>query len=110
MGWEDLNRRVLDQDGAELLHTLFPGGRVIGRKYIMTNPTIPGAPVDSFSIDIDTWVWKDEAFEGPSEERKHHCGFDPISLYAYLRGINKFARAKRALERALNRYLGGSHG
>lgn len=70
-----------------VLQQWLPDGHVRGSEYIATNPTRQDKEPGSFSVNIRTGIWKDFA-----------CGDgggDPVSLYAYLHGLQQGEAAKQ---------------
>lgn len=66
-----------------------PGGKKIGREYVAASPE--GGPGDSFSVNMETGVWKD--FANPVEK-----GGDMISWYARNRGIKSGEAAREIMK------------
>ncbi len=75
-----------------LVQVWLPGGKFRGQEYIARNPRREDRNLGSFSINTATGKWCDFA----TGDR----GSDPVSLYAYLRGIGQ-AEAARELAREL---------
>jgi hypothetical protein len=69
-----------------------PDGRRRGREYVARNPTRNERRPGSFSINLVSGAWADFATGDK--------GGDPVSFYAYLRGIRQ-ADAARELARLL---------
>jgi hypothetical protein len=65
-----------------LVERWLPGGRRRKNEYIARNPTRHDTHVGSFCINLRTGKWADFALSKVS-------GSDPISLFAYLRGIKQ---------------------
>lgn len=76
----------------ELLSSWLPGGRIIGREYIVRNPKRDDKHPGSFRINIQTGRWADFA----TSDR----GGDLISLYAFLNNIPQ-AQAARIIANKL---------
>jgi putative DNA primase/helicase len=91
---EDINRIVLGQIDAFLAEWL-PGGRVENSEYVVRNPTRADNKPGSFRINLNKGVWADFATSD--------SGSDPISLYAYIKGISQGEAIK-----ALKDRLGGA--
>ena|SRR5262249_45391678 len=70
-----------------LLGRWLPGGRTRGDEYVALNPTREDHHLGSFRINIKTGRWADFA-TGDS-------GGDPISLFAYLHGLEQIEAARR---------------
>lgn len=70
-----------------LLNQWCPGGRMQGREYVALNPTRSDSQSGSFSINLDTGVWKDFA-TGDN-------GGDLVALVAYLDGVKQGEAAQR---------------
>lgn len=78
-----------------LLARWLPDGQRSGQEWVARNPTRADRRAGSFKINMNTGRWSDFA-TGDS-------GGDPISLYAYLKGLTQVEAA-----RALNDMLGGA--
>lgn len=70
-----------------VLNQWCPGGRMQGREYVTLNPTRSDSQAGSFSINLDSGVWKDFA-TGDS-------GGDLVALVAYLDGVKQGEAAQR---------------
>lgn len=70
-----------------VLNQWCPGGRMQGREYVALNPTRSDSQAGSFSINLDTGVWKDFA-TGDN-------GGDLVALVAYLDGVKQGEAAQR---------------
>lgn len=73
-----------------LLATWLPDGRQRGQEWVALNPTRSDRHTGSFKINVVTGYWADFATGDK--------GGDPVSLYAYLKGISQ-SDAARALSR-----------
>ncbi|WP_249219029.1 hypothetical protein [Loktanella sp. SALINAS62] len=71
-----------------LLATWLPDGRRYGQEWIARNPTRADRHAGSFKVNTVTGRWADFA--------TGDTGGDPVSLYAYIRGL-KQSDAARAL-------------
>ena len=71
-----------------LLATWLPDGRRRGQEWVALNPTRSDRRVGSFKINVVTGQWADFATGDK--------GGDPVSLYAYLKGMSQ-SDAARAL-------------
>lgn len=65
---------------------LTSGGKRIGHEYVALNPTRKDTSPGSFKINLRTGRWADFA--------TGDTGGDPVSLYAYLKGIKQLQAAK----------------
>lgn len=63
---------------------LAEGGKLVGKEFQMLNPNRDDGNLGSFSINIETGVWKD--FAGGDEAK----GGDVISLVAYILDVNQY--------------------
>jgi putative DNA primase/helicase len=70
-----------------VLNQWCPGGRIQGREYVALNPTRSDSQAGSFSVNLDTGVWKDFA-TGDN-------GGDLVALVAYLEGVKQGEAAQR---------------
>lgn len=70
-----------------VLNQWCPGGRMQGREYVTLNPTRSDSQAGSFSINVDSGVWKDFA-TGDN-------GGDLVALVAYLDGVKQGEAAHR---------------
>ncbi len=75
----------------DILHEWIPGGKVSGNEFKAKNPTRVDNKAGSFSVNITTAKWGDFA-TGDS-------GGDPVSLYAYIRGLGQGDAAKELADR-----------
>ena len=75
------------RDLAVILHRWLPDGRVRGREFVARNPTRNDRRPGSFSINLNTGVWKD--FSSGDK------GGDPVSLCAFLFGLSQGDAAKK---------------
>ena len=64
-----------------LVPSWLPGGRIIGREYIIRNPTRVDNNPGSFRINLQTGHWADFAID--------EKGGDLISLYAYINNTSQ---------------------
>jgi hypothetical protein len=71
-----------------LLAAWLPDGRQVGQEWVALNPTRSDRRAGSFKINIGTGRWADFATGDK--------GGDPVSLYAYLKGMSQ-SDAARAL-------------
>lgn len=71
-----------------LLDRWLPGGRRIGREYVVLNPKRADQRPGSFSINVNTGRWSDFATFGAR-------GGDPVSLAAYLFDLSQVEAARR---------------
>ena len=76
-----------------VLGRFLPGGKVVGREYVVRNPKRSDRHLGSFSINMTTGKWSDFA----TGDR----GGDLIGLVAYLKGISQYEAAN-----GLSRMLG----
>lgn len=67
-----------------------PGGEINKGKYLVRNPTRNDHNPGSFIIYVETGAWEDFATGDK--------GGDPVSLYAYTKGIGQVEAAKRIIE------------
>lgn len=67
-----------------------PGGRRMGAEFVAQNPTRTDRRAGSFKINLHTGKWADFA--------TGDAGGDPVSLYAYLRGLPQLQAAKTLAE------------
>lgn len=81
----EINRAALCRYPGLLMEWI-PGGRLVGREFTARNPLRGDRRPGSFSINVLTGRWADFA-TGDS-------GGDPVSLYAYLRGLKQAAAAR----------------
>jgi hypothetical protein len=88
--FEAVNRHILPRFGTMVMD-LLPGGVIKGREYEVRNPTRDDRKSGSFKINYETGVWKDFA--------TRDAGSDPISLYAYVKGVGQVEAAKRLIEK-----------
>ncbi len=65
----------------DLLASWLPDGRLYGREWVALNPTRADRRAGSFRINLDKGCWADFA--------TGDAGGDPISLFAYLRGLSQ---------------------
>lgn len=70
-----------------ILQRLLPDGKRRGNEWIARNPKRHDRHAGSFSINIDTGIWKDFADDNAK-------GGDLIALYAYLYDISQVDAAK----------------
>jgi hypothetical protein len=82
-----VNMACMDRLSA-LLAEWLPDGRLCGDEWIARNPTRADRRAGSFKVNTQTGRWADFA--------TGDAGGDPVSLYAYLKGI-KQGEAARAL-------------
>lgn len=75
-----------------LLPMWLPGGLQRGCEWYALNPTRDDRRIGSFSVNTNTGCWGDFATDD--------VGGDPISLYAYINGLNQ-SGAARALRHSL---------
>jgi hypothetical protein len=68
-----------------LLARLLPGGRIVGREYMVRNPRRNDRRPGSFKINLVTGRWADFA----AGDR----GGDVVSLIAFLEGLSQFQAA-----------------
>jgi hypothetical protein len=68
-----------------VLGRFLPGGKVVGREYVVRNPKRSDRHLGSFSINMTTGKWSDFA----TGDR----GGDLIGLVAYLKGISQYEAA-----------------
>jgi hypothetical protein len=73
-----------------LLAAWLPDGRAVGGEWVALNPTRADRRAGSFKINMSTGRWADFA--------TGDAGGDPVSLYAYLRGMSQ-GDAAHALSR-----------
>lgn len=67
-------------------------GRKSGREYVALNPQRPGDKTPgSFKVNLITGRWADFA--------SGDAGGDPVSLYAYLRGLRQMAAARELADK-----------
>ncbi len=69
-----------------LLAVWLPDGIRRGHEWVARNPNRTDRRAGSFSINTRTGRWADFA--------TGDCGGDPISLYAFLKGLSQFQAAK----------------
>ena len=81
-----------------LLYQWFPDGRVKGIEFVARNPRRDDRNIGSFSVNISSGRWCDFATGDK--------GGDPISLYAFVRGIGQGAAAYE-LAREMGVWNGG---
>ncbi|MDX8445334.1 hypothetical protein [Mesorhizobium captivum] len=70
-----------------LLDRWAPGGRTLGREYVVRNPTRKDRSIGSFRINLVTGRWADFA--------TGDAGGDVIALAAYLHNLSQAEAAKR---------------
>lgn len=73
-----------------LLASWLPDGKQVGREWVALNPTRADRKAGSFKINMDTGRWADFATGDK--------GGDPISLYAYLKGLSQLAAARELMD------------
>ena len=74
------------RDLAVILHRWLPDGKIRGHEFVALNPTRNDRRPGSFSINLNTGVWKDfSSGDG---------GSDPVSLCAFLFGLSQGNAAK----------------
>lgn len=73
-----------------LLVAWLPDGRRLGREWVARDPTRADRRFGSFKINMDTGRWSDFA----TEDR----GGDPVSLYAYLHGLNQIEAVRELID------------
>jgi hypothetical protein len=78
-----------------------PGGKRIGREYVVRNPTRADKRPGSFRINLQSGRWADFA--------TGDTGGDPVSLAAYLFGLRQSEAAHRLAD-ALGISRGARHG
>jgi hypothetical protein len=81
-----------------ILARLAPGGKIVAGEYVARNPARADKRAGSFKINLRSGRWADFACDAR--------GGDPISLVAYLEGVNQ-GKAARLLAGMLG--LGGAH-
>jgi hypothetical protein len=83
--WKPLNFMVINLACMHQLPTLLaawlPDGVVQGREWVALNPTRQDRKKGSFRINLDKGCWADFA--------TNDTGGDPISLFAYLNGLEQ---------------------
>jgi len=70
-----------------ILQRLLPDGKIVSHNWVVRNPKRADRNAGSFSINVNTGVWKDFA----DEQAK---GGDLIALYAYLYDVSQVEAAK----------------
>ncbi|WP_271839957.1 hypothetical protein [Commensalibacter communis] len=70
-----------------ILQRLLPDGKLISHNWVVRNPKRADRSAGSFSINVNTGIWKDFA-----DERAK--GGDLIALYAYLYDVTQVEAAK----------------
>lgn len=80
MKFDAINAQLLPQLPA-LLRQWLPSGRVEAGEWVALNPTRHDKKAGSFRINITTGRWADFATDDK--------GGDPVSLYAYIRGMSQ---------------------
>ncbi len=94
--FEAVNRAVLAVLPA-VLARLLPSGKVLGREYVVRNPTRVDKRPGSFKVNLRTGQWADFATGDK--------GGDPVSLCAYVEDVSQVEAARR-LARMLDVKLG----
>ena len=89
LDFEGINRAALPVLPS-LLDRWAPGGRRIGREYVVRNPKRLDHRPSSFSVNLVTGRWADFATD--------HAGGDVISLAAYLLDLSQAEAARRIAE------------
>jgi hypothetical protein len=69
-----------------LLAAWLPDGRQCGQEWIARNPTRADRRAGSFKVNVVTGLWADFA--------TGDAGGDPVSLYAYLKGLSQSDAAR----------------
>lgn len=80
-----VNQAVLPRLDA-LCADLTSGGKRVGHEYVALNPTRTDTSAGSFKVNLRSGRWADFA--------TGDAGGDPVSLYAYLKGIKQLQAAK----------------
>jgi hypothetical protein len=70
-----------------VLTRLIPGGKILGREYVVRNPTRADRRPGSFKVNLRTGRWADFATGDK--------GGDPVSLCAYVEGVSQGEAARR---------------
>ena len=83
-----------------VLNRLLPRGKAMGRELVALNPNRPDRNLGSFKINRHNGKWCDFATGDK--------GGDPVSLVAYLAGVNQ-GEAARLLAQMLGIETGGRH-
>ena len=83
-----------------VLNRLLPRGKAMGRELVAFNPNRPDRNLGSFKINRHNGKWCDFATGDK--------GGDPVSLVAYLAGVNQ-GEAARLLAQMLGIETGGRH-
>ena len=96
INFQEINRAAMS-DLAVILHRWLPDGKIRGHEFIARNPTRADRRPGSFSINLNTGVWKD--FSSGDK------GGDPVSLCAFLFGLSQGDAAKK-----MGDMLGVNHG
>lgn len=91
--FQEIKQRLLLSSDSYVC-TWLPDGKKRGREWIATNPQRADSNAGSFSINLDTGVWKDFACGDVS-------GGDLIDLYAYVQNCD-LATAAKALQDMVN--------
>ena len=99
INFDAINRAALSSFPAVLARVL-PGGKRIGSEIVALNPKRADRRLGSFKVNRFNGRWADFATGDK--------GGDPISLVAYLAGVNQ-GEAARRLARMLSLDDGGSH-
>lgn len=86
--FDAINRVALNRFEA-LLGQFLPDGKRVNGEYVARNPRRNDRNIGSFSINLNTGVWKDFADDSG--------GGDPVSLWAYLFGLPSQSDAARLL-------------
>lgn len=76
---------------SRLLPDWLPGGETKGKEFTARNPTRGDRKPGSFSINTETGAWADFA--------TNDAGGDPVSLFAYLHGMNQAEAARTLAEK-----------
>ena len=79
------------RNGRSFLENLLPGGKFRSLEYVVKNPCRNDQHLGSFSINYQTGVWKDFATGAG--------GGDPVSLVAFVRGVDQGDAAREIAEK-----------
>jgi hypothetical protein len=84
--FDAINRATLAACPA-VLSRLLPGGRIVGREYVVRNPRRADTHAGSFKINVVTGRWADFATGDK--------GGDPVSLVAFIDSVSQSEAARR---------------
>ena len=88
--FDGINAAAL-RNGRSFLENLLPGGKFRSLEYVVKNPCRNDQHLGSFSINYRTGVWKDFA--------TGDGGGDPVSLVAFVRGVDPGDAAREIAEK-----------